>query len=431
MPRPYQLHCPVCDTLFADDGLTLRCPTPHEPALLVTEYSSRQLVLDTQAEGIYRYQSWLPAIRRLSGSGRTLTYQSPCLSRITGLPNLWIAFNGYWPERGATLETATFKELEAFAVLSRIPAQCPGVLVVASAGNTAAAFAHACSQNNISCLVIVPESGLPRLQFAEPLAPCVQIVSLVGFTDYYDAITLADQVAQQDGFYAEGGVKNVARRDGLGTTLLSAVEAIGRLPDYYFQAIGSGSGGIAVHEMAKRLIGDGRFGTRLPRLMLSQNLPFIPIYLSWKMQRRELIAISREDGKRQIHQIAAHVLSNLHPPYGIHGGVFDALTESQGDVLVADNFETLYAMKLFEESEGVDIEPASGVALATLLKAATCGQIDRQALVLLHITGGGWYKHSSARKLIPAKPTLQIEAHEVGTDEAVQKVVALAAGQGS
>ncbi|MFR4038353.1 MAG: hypothetical protein ACLTZT_11530 [Butyricimonas faecalis] len=37
------------------------------------------------------------------------------------------------------------------------------------------------------------------------------------------------------GFSPGGGAKNVARRDGMGTTVLSAVEKIGRIPDYYFR----------------------------------------------------------------------------------------------------------------------------------------------------------------------------------------------------
>jgi len=64
----------------------------------------------------------------------------------------------------------------------------------------------------------------------------------------------------------------------MATAMLNAVESIGRLPDYYFQAIGSGARAIAAHEGAKRLLEDLRFGRTLPRLMLSQNRPFTPIY---------------------------------------------------------------------------------------------------------------------------------------------------------
>ncbi len=424
LPR-YELRCQGCARTLEDDGLMLECPVQHELALLVTEYRDERFEPDTRAEGIFRYRKWLPGARVLPGAGSSVTYKSEKLNRIAGLRNMWVVFSGYWPEKGAALETPTFKDLEAWSVLSRIPEQHDGVLVIASAGSTAAAFARACSLNKVPCLVIIPEAGLPNLQFPDPIDPCVKIVSLTGFTDYSDAITLANRVSRTDGFFSGGGVKNVARRDGLGTTLLDAVETIGRMPDYYFQAIGSGAGGIAAYEAAKRLADDGRFGEKLPRLMLSQNLPFVPIYMSWKSGRRELVEIDDDDGKKQIQQIAAQVLSNRRPPYSTRGGVFDVLTETGGDMLTADNLEALHAKRLFEETEGIDIDPASAVAFATLIKAARYEGIERDDLVLLNVTGGGRHRQRMDKKLIAVRPTLELNEKEILLDETLEKVVGL------
>jgi cysteate synthase len=424
-PRHYHLRCPVCSAEIEDDGVILRCPGEHAPALLLAEYEEQSLRTDPDVDGIYRFHEWLPTSRVLAGAGGTVVYHSKTLNRMAGLSNLWVAFNGYWPERGATLETTTFKELEAWAVLGRIPEGTDKVMVIASAGNTAAAFARACSLSQIRCLIVVPEVGLASLEFSEPIDPCVKIVSLVGFTDYADAIALANRVAALDGFFPEGGVANVARRAGLGTTMLAAVDTIGRLPDFYFQAVGSGAGGIGVHETARLLIRDGRFGQRFPRLMLSQNLPFVPLYSSWTAGRRELVTIDPDDGRRQIRQIAAHVLSNRQPPYSIRGGVFDVLTESGGDMLAADNLETLPRLQLFEELEGIDIDPASAVAFATLLKAARSGLLEHDALVLLNVTGGGRHRRHADRQLIPARPALQLDQQEIYLEATLDKIANL------
>lgn len=308
MPRHYSLRCQLCHAVFEDDGFILECPHhPLEKALLLTDYQAKTFNPDPIAAGIFRYRQWLPLDHVLRDSGTTVTYQSQKLCVSLGLPNLWIAFNGDWSDKGARLETATFKELEAYAVLSRLPKHCSGVLVVASAGNTAAAFASVCSQNQIPCLLMVPMSGLAKLTFRAPLDPCVKIVSLKA-AEYDDAIQLAERLVQVDRFFLEGGVRNIGRRDGIGTTLLQAVETIGQLPDYYFQAIGSGAGAIAVHEVAKRLVWDGRFGQILPRLMLSQNFPFMPIYSAWKSQQRQLL--KDENAQEKLQQILAGVLSN-------------------------------------------------------------------------------------------------------------------------
>lgn len=418
----YKLTCPACNSQYDDDGYLLACPRPHAPALLSTSYSTRILALDHQAVGIQRYRCWLPSRNRGAQGGRSITYRSTRLGSALGLKNLWIAFSGYWPERGATLETATFKELEAQGVLSRMCAQSSGTLVVASAGNTAAAFARAASENDLPCLIVVPECGMNKLRFAHWLKPSVKIICLTGGSSYSDAIAVAEQISQQEGFISEGGVKNVGRRDGMATVMYSAVESIGRLPDYYFQAVGSGSGAIAAHEAANRLIADSRFGSTLPRLMLAQNAPFTPIYDSWKRGRRELVDMDPAFGRSLAAGIVAQVLSNQRPPYSVIGGMFDVLCESQGDVFSVCNEEALQAMKIFERCEGIDIDPAAGVAVAALMNAAGAGQISSKAEVLLHITGGGARKRAASKKLFLALPDLQLPFDELAASSALERL---------
>ncbi|GHO64636.1 hypothetical protein KSC_035280 [Ktedonobacter sp. SOSP1-52] len=123
----------------------LDCDGEHQASLLIAEYAADTFTVDSQAPGMYRYHSWLPIVKHISGSSGTVTYQSKSLSQLTGLPFLWISFNGYWPEKGVKLEKTTFKELEAYTVLSRLPEGFDDVLVVSSAGNTASAFAYICA----------------------------------------------------------------------------------------------------------------------------------------------------------------------------------------------------------------------------------------------------------------------------------------------
>ena len=119
-----------------------------------------------------------------------------------------------------------------------------------------------------------------------------------------------------------------------------------------------------------------------PRLMLSQNAPFTPIYDSWKTGRRELIELDASIARTLAEKIVATVLSNHRPPYSITGGMFDVLSASRGDVFAVDNEEILRAAALFEQCEGIDIEPAAGAALAALQKAAGSGQVSSDAVVL-------------------------------------------------
>ncbi len=88
-------------------------------------------------------------------------------------------------------------------------------------------------------------------------------------------------------------MKNVARRDGIGTLLLDAVTTIGRMPDHYVQAVGGGPGPIGVWGVAERLAADGRFGGVRPRFHLAQNATHHPVHTAWQASRATL-----EPGRR-------------------------------------------------------------------------------------------------------------------------------------
>ncbi len=388
-PTAYTLECVATGREFADEGWTLEDRTCKTPSLVRTRYARRQLEVKPAEYGFYRFCDWLPVRRMLQGSSAPVTYRSRGLAEHLGLENLWITFNGYCPAIGASMTTCSFKETEAYSVCGRIDEAEKRVLVVASAGNTARAFAKVCSDNNIRLLLAVPRDNIGALWFEKPLNPCVKLIVCEKGGDYFDAIHLSNLALKHPGFYAEGGAKNVARRDGMATTVLSAVTTIGRIPDYYFQAVGSGTGAIAAWEANMRLIGDGRFGQNVMKLMVSQNAPFVPMYDAWRADSRQMLPCDDDKARRNAEIIDAKVLSNRKPPYGIAGGLYDALKATGGDVFVATNAQTRKARKLFEELEGVDIYSAAGVAVASLIKAVADGKVEKSATVMLNITGGG------------------------------------------
>ncbi len=403
----YHLKSLCCGELFEDQNWELNCPNTHQPGLLRAIYDNKQLIVDETLPGLYKFSSWLPVARTLKGSGAPVTYKSIGLANELGLQNLYITFNGYWPEKGAMMETGTFKECEAFSVCARPNSNVNGVMVVASAGNTARAFAKVCSENKIPVLICIPEDNLNALWFAQEIDPCVKVIAAQSGGDYFDAIHLSNLVASNiEGFYPEGGAKNVARRDGMGTTVLSAVTTIGRIPDLYFQAIGSGTGAIAAWEANLRLLEDGRYGSTKMKLMLSQNTPFLPIKEAWDADSPEMLPIDDQEARKQVEEINAKVLSNRKPPYGITGGLYDAMKDAGGEVLAVTNQEAADAALLFNETEGNDLEPAASVAVASLIMEVRKGNIDVANTIMLNITGGGIEKFRRENKINFLKPSL-------------------------
>lgn len=385
----YELICPGCGRVV-EDSYTNLCPNCGSGSpLLRTKYEDARL-LPLNVEGFWKFLPWLPC--GISGpkfNGMTVVYESEHLAAELGLKNLHIAFNGYWPERNANLITCTFKELEAPPTLQR--AQEKGVLnmVLPSAGNTARAFINGVRTYDIKLYVVIPYNYKHKLVLPFEVTKNVKVIAVNNGADYSDSIAFATRMTKELGWVNEGGARNVARRDGLGTVLLEAVLHTKKIPKHYFQAVGSGTGGIAAWEASKRLLADGRFGEQPMKLHLSQNHPFTPMVDAWNKNLKELPKETEAQQKEAIVAVYAQVLTNRNPPYSIGGGMYDALTASNGVMYSISNDEALSAGKLFEKTEGIDIVPASCVAVASLKKATEEGGVATDDLILLNITGGG------------------------------------------
>jgi cysteate synthase len=407
--KRYKIICCGCQSIVSEAGYAPRCRCGN--ALLRSIYNDRLLNV-TADESMWRYAAWLPTISTLRTRGKPVTYQSAALAREIGLKGLFISFNGYWPERNAALETCSFKELESPPAVQRAVENKVKALVVSSVGNTARAFAHTVSTTatKLKLVLVGLESAIGKLWLPEPPSENITLIALKRGNDYSDAIALGNRIAALPELTSEGGAMNVARRDGLGTVMLDAAVTVGRTPDHYFQAIGSGTGGIAAWEASLRLKSDGRFvHGALPKLHLSQNLPFVPMCSAWNARRRIIDpAVDMRDAKKSIEKLYADVLSNRNPAYSVKGGVFDALRDTQGNMYAVTNNEAKDAARLFEDLEGIDIVPAAAVAAASLMQAARSGAISPLEIVLLNITGGGLKRVKEDKECYRLKPDIRV-----------------------
>jgi len=367
-------------------------------ALLITEYKDRKF-MDDNGLGVWAF-NWLPVHDHSFAQAGPVVYRSKGLSSYLGIENLYIAFNGYWPEMRAMLETCTFKEFEAAVVMQNAMESNVKGLIVASAGNTARAFAHLSVVAGFPVIIIVPMMCLTEMWYLESSLMVPTLA--VGDGDFSDSIDVAKRISHVCGLPFEGGVKNMAKRDGLGSVLLKAVSEMDRLPDHYFQAVGSGAGAIGVWEMSERFIRDGRFGLKHPRLHLGQNMPFGPMVKAWWKKSREL---DPEDLRPElIGQITTRVLSTRYPAYSDKGGLYDALKATDGMMYGIENEDVFAGMDLFEKTEGIDIAPAAGVAVAALREAVNIRAVRSVDSILLNITGGGEKRLGREKKVYNVEP---------------------------
>lgn len=398
----YRLRCTSCGAIFTDDRYRLYCEYNHKPSLLRSVYTAEKFV-PVPTPTIARYDSWLPVHRTMDAAfGRAGVYRSSKLGPKLGMSNLWIALGGWFPGRNATLPTGSFTDLQAAVSISRIATGDTRPLVVAAPGNTAASFAHMASLLSHPVVLVVGPTGLKRLSHAGRISPTVQTV-LVADGSNEDVERFARELAAAGSYIDEGGIANVARRDGAGTMLLAAVESMGAMPDVYIQATNQGIGALGVFEMALRLMGDTSLGTTLPRLVLAQNAPNTPLHDAWSKLSPRLVARNEE---AVLKKPPVTMLVSRMPAYDIRGGLLDALMASGGTTASVENEEAVAAARAFADSEAIEIDLESAVAVAALVQLLKAGQIDPKKSVLLAITGGGrWLLRPDPK---PVRPTVAV-----------------------
>ncbi len=425
----FRLKCafPGCDKTYeGNEGYRLCCDSEidgsHGPSLLQCVYEKRQIHFYQDLPGIFPFIDWLPTqncyIKPDKGHlGTPISYRSFGLAKRLGLKNLFIAFAGFWPIRGGNVITRSFKEYEVQASIVRYilsadgPRQMP--LIVSSTGNTANAYNIICHQLQIPIYLVLPEAGQDKMVLPVDTKPFTIIVK----GDYLDAMEVAERLHTYTGLAMDGGARNVGRRAGMGTVMLSAVAhpdfGSGVLFDHYFQAVGSGSGAIAAYEAVELLRNDSRFGDRLTKIHAAQNEPFAPIVDSFENGSRQLVLPNSNEANWRIKSVTAQVITNRKPAYSIRGGLYDVLTYSGGRAWRVDNYDLFQAARMFKETEGVDIGEASAVAVGALSQAVNQGSVKPEDYVLLNITGGGLELHYSAAKLYRVQANLVVAPNEL------------------
>jgi cysteate synthase len=423
----YNIKCLECGTVIPPEEYTLKCPNGCD-SLLRTDYTKKK-ISKRNLPGMWKYIDWLPVQdvdKKLMVEAGSTTYKSEKIAKKLKLDNLIISFNGYWPEKGANQITCSFKDLEAQTVLQRIKeTKAKGkTLVVATDGNTGKSFLHFSSIIGYPLLVFAKEKRRKEKLWAiKPPDGPIKVISLAEGNDYYDVICLAEKISQQKGFVPEGGTRNIARRDGMGTLFLDAAFLEGRIPDHYFQALGSGPGAIAAYESSLRLIEDGRFGDTLPKIHGCQNYPFVPMYDAWMRKSREINEkFQKESAKKLIDKVLCTALANRHPAYSIKGGIYDVLTDTNGEFYSITNDEILYACDLFKKTEGIDIEEPAGVALAGLIQAIKQKKVNKEDCIVLNISGGGFKLLTKTMNIHEMPASLVIKNPEKETDDLIKLV---------
>lgn len=413
-PDKLTLVCTGCGREYAPPKLD--CDACN--GLLRSRYATVEFAPDVQP-GLFAFHHWLPPSTTHDLPLGTAIHASEGLAASLGLSQLAIAFSGYAPEIAAMNPTGSFKDFEATPTLLYFREHGIETLGLASAGNTARAFAYAAVQLDYHVILVVPERAVDRLWIPCRPTEAVRLVVLEGCDDYAEAIRLAARLTKVLNIANEGGARNVARRDGMATAVLEYARFMDAIPEHYVQAVGSGTGGISAWEASLRLVEAG-LGRVPPVLHLAQNAPFTPIHHAWSAGIPIDPTHDVEGQLRNIDQIDAPVLANRAPPYAIPGGVREALKATSGRTYAVTNAEARTAAATFERLEGLAIGPASAVAVAALQQAVDAAAIASNDRVLLHITGNNETRLAQDVTLHPIPACWRVRPEDL-TEIAIRK----------
>lgn len=391
----YTLECPRCHNRYFDDGVRLECDIckEHYQRGILKYIPAKQIDIDKSESGLSRYRDFLPGKTYIDFQiPTTYTFKSSKFADRFGFKNLFFTCTGFSPHLRISARTASFKELEALCVLHRLQSfgqKKP--LVLASAGNTARAFAYYAAKNRYPTIIVVPEVSrrfiwLPNTEeFYKNAQEFVRLIVLKQPAKYLHASMFAKKLLQKlnDRVLSEGGFFNVGRIAGLGCCALNFFDIIGRIPKHYVQAVGSGSGVLAAIR-AYELLDQSQ--SREISYHLVQNAPYDPLIRAMNSSGR----FQPNEHYEFIDTVCSPMLTSGDPAFDYAGGLLESKMSGVSmfghSVTNSDIYNMHREMQMLEK---IQIALPSAAAVAGLLKAKEKGALGPNDIIQVNITGCG------------------------------------------
>ncbi|MGB6837978.1 MAG: threonine synthase [Dehalococcoidia bacterium] len=305
------------------------------------------------------------------GEGDTPLVRSRRLESEVGCGELYFKLEscnptGSFKDRGMVVAVAKAMEAGSTAVLC------------ASTGNTSASAAAYAAHCGLRAFVVVPHGRIAQGKLAQSVAHGAQIIAIDGSFD--DALRLALEVTQRHPIILVNSL-NPHRIEGQKTAAFEIVDALGDAPDYLFIPVGN-AGNITAYWRGFVEYHRLELAGQRPRMMGVQAEGAAPIVLGHPVEEPRTVASAIRIGNPASWKSAVA-----------------ARDESGGTIRAVSDEEILSAYRRLAQEEGIFGEPASGAALAGLLKLASQGLDLAGKTVVCVVTGSGLKDPETAMSL--------------------------------
>ncbi|HEU4828863.1 MAG TPA: threonine synthase [Gemmatimonadales bacterium] len=374
----WTLECTACGATRNAEGLPGVCEC-GEPWLV--RYPSRpQTIVDRtelrRRHGMWRFRSWLPIMPEEEpvslGEGDTPLVQVRRAGTALGFSDLWIKDESANP-------TGSFKARGLSAAVTRAAAAGATGFVLPTAGNAGVAAAAYGARAGLPVRVYAPRST-PATIVAQMRTFGADLVLLDGHIG--DCGKASRAFAAETGFVDLSTLREPYRIEGKKTLGLEVALAFNwKLPDALVYPTGGGTGLIAMWKAFGELLAAGWVTGPLPRMYSVQAAGCAPV----------VRAFDAGDSRCEPWDSPWTLASGLRVPAPLGGRLMlEALRASDGGAMaVRDELLARIAADV-SRSEGIDISPEGGAALAGAALLREAGAIHPDERVVVFNTGAGW-----------------------------------------
>ena len=293
--------------------------------------------------------------------GSTPLVPSRNIGRSLGIARLFFKYEGLNP-------TGSFKDRGMVVAVAKALEAGARVLVCASTGNTSASMAAYAASQRLRAIVVVPAGEIAMNKLSQALMYGAKVIALRGNFDR--ALTTVRELAEQYPVALMNSV-NPDRIQGQKTAAFEIVDDLGEAPDYLVLPVGNAGNITAYWKGFREYQAAGRSGL-LPRMVGAQADGAAPIVTGRAVEQPRTVASAIRIGNPASWE-----------------GATTARDESGGLIESVSDSEILRAQVLLASSEGLFAEPASAAPLALLARLAREGRIERDATVVVVLTGSG------------------------------------------
>lgn len=355
------LACVDCQETV-DFAYRLKCPRCGGLLDLIYDLQATNLaaLVDNSFHGMWRFHRVLPILDPSNivtlGEGLTPLIPAPRLAQVLGIRELHLKYEGTNP-------TGTVKDRTSSTAVSSARQFGARAVTVVSTGNAGASLATYAHRGDVKSVVFCYHRGDP-IKMSHMSLMASRFCIFEG--EYDDLIRSVDQCVEEGLAFDGGATRNPFKHEGKKTIAYEVVEALGRVPDFFFAPVAVGEIFIATYRGFAEM---QRLGIveRTPTLVCCQSDQASPVVDAFRSGN----ALQPTSVKPTI---AKGVAVGDPGPKGER--VLRILRQNSGLAVTVSDLEVQEAQLLLSENEGLWAGPTGVVSLAGLIQACRQQTID-------------------------------------------------------